>query len=169
MNLEQQRDAMMTAYRLCVLCHSPTTQNGSVLVGNNMAKWYGWNQIWEGHGTWDRPADVRHAEIDCIIGAPFVPNGGSIVAVWAACAHCAACIAHASVRRLYRCAAAMRREHPDWDESIRRGEAILRDADVEIIDVEPDESYRSLEPIRFRGRLWHPLDGFLDEEKTVCP
>lgn len=154
------------AYREAMCSGCPTTQNGVYLFRNGDAK-----SIWRGHNHafpcgWKPGYPVIHAELDALLDKDFCAIGSTMYAVWAACDHCAACIVTAGVERLVRCAAAMRREHPSWDESIRRGDEILRSGGVEIVEVEPDPDVE-YPTLRFRGREWHPIRGFLDQEAVA--
>jgi deoxycytidylate deaminase len=123
---------------------------------------WGWNHAGTPH-TYNDEDGVVHAEVHAILRwaserREVAPN---MYAVWACCSHCAQCVVESGIRTLYRCAAAMRREHPKWADTIIRGDKILLDSGVKIIEVEPHPQW-GYPTLRFRERLWNPIDGYLD-------
>lgn len=158
-------DWLCEAYIEATASNDPSTQNGAILVdyaGHVIAR--SCNQfpmrVRETGARWQRPekyAYVEHAERNAIYQAAFVGRAthlGTLYCPWAACADCARAIIQAGIKRLVRHVDAL--EHGagrNWDETIRVADAMLTEADVEIVDV---AGPLGAEKIRHSGELWSP-------------
>lgn len=114
---------------------------------------------------WERPLKysvIEHAERNSIFWA--AARGRStldavMVAPWAACSDCARAIIQSGVRRLVRHREATEQGYKSsgqWDGSISIADQMLKEAEVEVIDVSWDFSQDSDLQIRHSGELWRP-------------
>lgn len=108
---------------------------------------------------WERPGKykfIEHAERNAIYAASRVGrfiSGLTMVSPWAACSDCARGIIQAGIIRLVRHKQASDRSSEFWLEEIRVADMMLREANVEIVDV--DWTFGDIE-VRHSGELWHP-------------
>lgn len=118
---------------------------------------------------WERPLKyevIEHAERNAIYWAAArgrSTENATMFAAWAACSDCARGIIQAGVRRLVRHQQATDHSNAiaapgkDWSNSISTADMMLREAGVEIIDIDYvfHEHGRDIE-IRHCGELWRP-------------
>lgn len=141
---ERMRKLLAQAYKQASYSCDPSTQNGVLLVdrlGKEIIS-IGVNAPTPGlamsQADWDRPnkyALVEHAERMAIYGAAAMGRRTwqtTMVAVWASCADCARAIVLAGVK----CVVRHQRPGLHWSESIDIGDRILREAGVEVIDIQ---------------------------------
>lgn len=151
-------------YSLAQRSPDPSTQNGALILdesGRQIAG--GWNDFTEGVTPDDerlqRPLKysyIEHAERFAIYNAAMTGKrlfGSTMVCAWAACVDCARAIACVGIRRLVRHHHATLRSSCYWMQSMEIADGILRDAGVQIIDI--DERIGSL-PVRHNGEIWYP-------------
>ena len=141
------RAAMESARRLAQYSPDPSRKNGAVLLDREF------RLVSTGINTfpinvesrperWERPTKylyVEHAERNAIYEAArhgVCSNYGTLVCLWAACADCARAIIQAGLVRLVRERYASSTDDR-WNASILAGDEMLREAGVEIIDLEP--------------------------------
>lgn len=88
-----------------------------------------------------RPAKYEwttHAEVDAILDAVrrgHSPVGGTLVAAWAACAHCGQVIVGSGVKRVVRHRHEHMEKRADWMKSIEVADEMFRVAGVEVFEV----------------------------------
>lgn len=118
---------------------------------------------------WERPLKyevIEHAERNSIFWAAYLgrkTQNATMVAAWAACSDCARAIIQSGVKRLVRHknatnhANAIAAPGKDWSGSINTADTMMREAGVEIIDIDYvfHEHGRVLE-IKHCGELWQP-------------
>lgn len=159
---------LWTACRLAAVSPDPRTQNGAVLMHRRGVQGTSSVNAWPRsvRGTWERPAKyyyVEHAERAALLYAAragMQTSSATLYCPWAACADCARAIVTSGVRRLVRLANVT--SHNQWSESTRVGDQIMRDSDVEIVEIVAEYAQGGLEwPSFLRdGRMWNPVTGF---------
>lgn len=165
------RDLLRRAYVVARCSPDPSTQNGAILVcEKGLLLAAGHNQPLSGVSLsdWLSDPEVRanatlHAEEAAIFNAyrhPLTPTPDArmIVCPWAACAECAKAIIAAGVRRVVRHAdrhRAYAELSPRWEKSIATGDRLMRQAGVEIDDIEG--SVPGAPCVRMRGAQWNPV------------
>lgn len=149
---------MAYAYRLAMKSPDPSTQNGAVIIAPFVGL------VGEACNTFpprvtprlERPekyAFIEHAERGAIYAAlrnGLHTNGATMICPWAACSDCARAIVLAGIRKLIR----RPRVELDgasarWDDSVQRGDTILRESGVQIIEWDGS----------LHGRHTHPSQG----------
>lgn len=156
-------EAMIEAYRVATKSPDPSTQTSAVLLREGEIVSTGFNDFPKGVSPdhWTGPKDgkyarVVHAEVAVLLNAArdgVSTEGTTMVAPWAACANCAKHIAAAGVSVLVRhpfLANGVTEESP-WYPDVLMGDEILREAGVEVIEIDPLDS-----PVQIlrNGSLW---------------
>lgn len=156
-------EAMIEAYRVATKSPDPSTQTSAVLLRDGEIVATGFNDFPQGVSEehWTGPkegkyARVVHAEVAVLLNAArdgVSTDGTTMVAPWAACANCAKHIAAAGVTTLVRhpfLANGVTEESP-WYQDVLTGDEILREAAVEVIEIDPLDS-----PVQIlrNGSLW---------------
>lgn len=157
---------LVDAYLVSSESQDPSTQTGAVLLDRDGCEiGRGCNDFPYGvsgdhwHGPKDaKYARVVHSEVAAILSAAlsgYATGYSTLVAPWAACANCAKHIAYAGVATLVR--------HPflsngvtagnQWYDDCMVGDDILREAGVEIIEVDPVIKGTGIR-LRRNGSLW---------------
>lgn len=157
---------MQRAYRNATLSPDPSTQNGAVLLAENGVQiGEGCNDFPRGVNPvhWTGPkegkyARVVHAETAAIFDASRKGNYTlftTLVCPWAACSNCAKHIAAAGVSRLVRHTFTNNgvTDNNHWYADCQIGDEILREAGIEIIEIEPVPTDIKL---RRDGSIWTP-------------
>lgn len=152
------------SYELATNSPDPSTQNGAVLIGaHGDVIGVGWNDFPEGvnadHWNGDKEAKyarVVHAETSTLLDAARrgeCTEGSSLVCAWAACSNCSKHIAAAGVDKLYRHKFSNNgvTTGNQWYDDCVIGDEIMREAGVEIIEVDPVPTRFVL---RRNGGLW---------------
>lgn len=155
---------LVKAYYAAQYSPDPSTQNGSVLLGENGVIGVGFNDFppgidpnyWHGEKA-DKYARVVHAEVSAILSAARRGNRtvhSTLIAPWAACSNCAKHIVEAGVVRLVRHAFLDNGVTTGnyWYEDCLIGDEIMKAGGVEIVEVDP-----VVPPgvqLRRDGKLW---------------
>lgn len=149
--------------------HSPdlSVQNGAVLVTRSGMLTRGHNDLTDGlpitPERLSRPlkyAVTEHAERNAVYDAArhgFTTRGGTMVALWAACADCARAIVQCGIQELIRHGyfTDASASEPQWLETIARGDEILTAGGVIITRYDdPIKTYGK--PLRFAGKEINP-------------
>lgn len=110
---------------------------------------------------WERPLKykiIEHAERNSIYAAAnkgLSTDNATMIAPWAACADCARGIIQSGTTRLVRHLQASQRSPEFWIEEIQVADQMLKEASVEVIDVDWTFEGSGLE-IRHSGEVWQP-------------
>jgi dCMP deaminase len=108
---------------------------------------------------WERPLKysfIEHAERNAIFSAArrgVILEGATLVCTWVPCADCARAIVQVGIKTFV-----CPREPGDsgnWTDGIAIGETILREAGVNIVELEPSE-LGTVPPLRRNGQPWLP-------------
>lgn len=154
------RKVMAEACAGALISSDLSTQVGAVLLAPTGAKLsVGWNSIPRSlfkEERLERPEKyiyTVHAEARAILSAGrqgFSTIGSTLVCPWSACAACSLTMIEAGVSRNVRLKVA---ENERWKESIDIGDQMLKEAGVEVIEIEGGfNGY----PILHNGELWQP-------------
>jgi dCMP deaminase len=154
------------AYTYALGSPDPSTQNGALLVRNNLVLGVGCNDVPVGVKLTDerleRPLKydvIEHAERNAIYAAARAGHEtkySTLYCPWAACTDCARAIIQAGVWKLVRHKDAT--EHGaggNWDGSISIADQMLQEAGVMVVDVE-GKITRDGFTIRHAGEEWNP-------------
>lgn len=139
---------MRDAYLVAQASPDPSTQNGAILF-NSDGGWIGFDcnhfptGVEYNDERWERPLKyevIEHAERNAIFHAARVgaeTYGSTMVVPWAACADCARAIIQAGVKRVVRHKQSTERgQGRNWDGTISIADIMLREAGVDIIDLD---------------------------------
>lgn len=158
------------AYKVAKDSPDPSTQNGAMLynpegtlIGCDFNRFP--NGVEYYPERWERPLKykiIEHAERNSIYWAASLGRrtlGSTMVAPWAACSDCARAIIQSGVQRLVRHQEASdrsARSPGNWVEDIQVADQMLKEGEVEIINVSWDFSTSDLGQIRHSGEPWTP-------------
>lgn len=155
-------DFLQEAYLEAQDSRDPSTQNGAVIItpggriltkaANNFP-----DGVAETEDRWERPAKyffIEHAERNAVLNLARSEHsalGKIMVCPWAACADCARAIVQSGISTLvrHRLANAPETTPARWDDSIVAGDAIMIEAGIQIIEVDPVAGYK----LRRNGEL----------------
>lgn len=137
---------LIECYQVGKLSRDPSTRNGAIITVGGKVLAHACNDLPEGvvdrPEYWVRPlkyAVVDHAETGVIHRAARVgypTKGATLYASWAACIRCAGAIINAKIARLVRHKHPMHAARQDWLPEILVADQMLKDAGVEIVDIE---------------------------------
>lgn len=159
-------ELMAAAYELALQSPDPSTQNGAIIFDPdaNQILAEAWNdfpdKVKATPDRWERPtkyAFVEHAERRAIYEAARTgvrTEGLIMISPWASCADCARAIVCAGITGLVRHKQAMEFNHNYWDESVGRGDTILRESGIAIIELNHD--FDNSAHVLRDGILWQP-------------
>lgn len=159
--------AMYEAYQLASYSPDPSTQNGALLVHESgMVLAEAINEFPRGvqytEERWERPLKykiIEHAERNAIYKAARQGvrcDNSTLIVPWAACSDCARAIIQAGVSRLVRHKQASDRSPDFWLEEIVVADQMLKEAWVEIIEIDGKISPDNKLELRHSGQVWHP-------------
>lgn len=158
---------MADTYRFAQHSPDPSTQNAAMLFNPDGAIIsYDCNRFPSGveytPERWERPLKyeiIEHAERNAIYHAASVgarTRNSTMVAPWAACADCARAIIQSGVKRLVRHKQSTERgQGRAWDGTISTADVMLREAGIEIIDLDWMFGNTDL-TIRHSGQVFTP-------------
>ena len=162
MNQEEIKYWMRFAYSEALRSPDPSTQNGAVIVRDNVTLGRGFNEFPRGvHYTperLERPlkyAFVEHAERNAIFDAAQDLEGSTMYALWAACSDCARAIIQSGIKELVTHSFYSNKdERPplrkDWKASISEAFQMFQEAEVQVTFT--DVSLDVTRPLRFNGQ-----------------
>jgi len=145
------RRRLAQAYKIALNSPDPSTHNGAIITdrAGTLILGRGCNQFPRGveyyPERWERPLKyeiIEHAERNAIFDAAYHGRrckGATMYAAWAACSDCARAIIQAGIIKLVRHADATKRATmpgKDWTDTISTADMMLREAGVEIVDIE---------------------------------
>jgi dCMP deaminase len=137
---------MRVAYQKAMESPDLSTKNGAVLIDTKgQLAGIGCNRIVPECCKTDerlqRPLKyewTRHAEIDAIMDAVkdgYNTVGGTLVAAWAACAHCGTVIVGSGVKRVIRHRHEYMDRRPDWQKSIAVADEMFAAAGIDVVEL----------------------------------
>jgi len=131
---------MIVALQQALLSPDPSTQNGAILVRDDIVG-RGYNCFPDGveylPERWKRPIKysyIEHAERNAIFNAARCGScaaGTTLYCTWFACADCARAIIQAGVVRVV--GVAKHASHGQWNESISIGDIMMAEAGIEVV------------------------------------
>lgn len=158
------------AYLVAQQSPDPSTQNGAIIYSpEGRIVSCDCNRFPDGveylPERWERPLKykiIEHAERNSVYWAAMhgrATLGSTMVVPWAACSDCARSIIQAGVKRLVRHKEASDRSPEFWWEEIAVADQLLKEAQIEVIDVSWD--FAATSPyvdltIRHSGNVWRP-------------
>lgn len=145
MNNSREASMLRLAYDMARGSKDPSTQIGAILVDSHERVVaaacnefpYGVKETAE---RWERPLKyevIEHAERNAIYEAARhgqCTEGLTMYGTWAACADCARAIIQAGIVKLVRHTEAGERNHATWIGSVSRGDELMLEAGIEIVD-----------------------------------
>jgi len=162
----EYEDFLNWTYLLAHGSPDPSTQNGAILLGDNGSIiGRGINDFPVGvkrtSSRWERPLKysfVEHAERNAIFNAAYHGNptlNSTLICGWAACSDCARAIIQSGISRLVRHKDASNQPSKVWKNSIELADAMLAEANVQIIEIEGKITPSTFTILR-SGKLWSP-------------
>ena len=150
------------AYGLALLSGDKSTQNGAVIVNNDLKVVYGINDIpddvYKTEARRERPMKyfyTEHAERAAILKAAYYGvslRGATMYCPWAACADCARAIILSGISTLVRHKDAMDKTFSDkWAEELAHGDEMFKEACVAVIDYDGPITRPQ---VLFHGEKW---------------